>query len=358
MKHQFIFQLLTVLSLFLITSCGEKSSENKTEQISKREVNKTLDTLISDLSNCEQQNTNCEAYSKASEGIQTMCNDETERNKIVADLFYMIQIGPSPKTQAAAHAVNFWTRTSSFKTNPEYGRVVLNALKKEKYDDNNYTGSQLGQLLSNWFETEDDVLLTDIVNAMKDKSLETRGRTELVRLSSNENYKNKKIFDAIVSIIKDENEELSMRNQALSVIWRAGDEEMKKTVKSIYEDMLKKDEIKLSGPSLTGLSYMKSFDSYEVIVEAIRANKGNKYWYSHASNSLRGFIDTKSEKIDLSVTLELIKELMANKEIEANYRSYFISPLSKINTAASKQFLKQLSNSSEKSIADKARSIK
>jgi hypothetical protein len=360
MKRNLILSLLiTSVSLFNF-SCGSKSksTDEKSEKIKAREINKSLDTLITNLAACEQQNTNCAAYSKASEGIQSLCSEESKRNEIVADLFYIIQTGPSKRTQAAAHAVNFWTKTSNFKDNAEYGNAVLDALKKEKFDQNSYTGSQLGQLLSKWFGTSDEKLLSAIVSAMKDKSVELRGRSELVRLSSYDDYSNKVVFDGLVEIIKNESEEESVREQALGVIWRAKDENMKKMVRTLFEDYINNANVKLAGPSLLGLSYMKSYESYNAMAKAIRSNNKDKNWYYYGSMALGNFVDSGSDSINKTAVFELIKEMLNNKEVEASYRTYYVSPLSKINNPASKALLNQLRNSNEKEIADAVKRLK
>ena len=210
MKNKFILPILLLTGILYLGSCGGSVTEDEIAEVEVREINKELDQLITNLAACEQQNTNCPAYTEASEGIEKLCSDEAARKEIVADLFYIIQTGPSARSQAGAHAVNFWTGSSDYKNDASYGRIVLEALKKESYDTDSYTGSQLGQLLSQWLVTSDKDLLADIVSAMKDKSVEMRGRSELIRLSSAESFAKIGVFDAVVAIVNNTKEEESL----------------------------------------------------------------------------------------------------------------------------------------------------
>lgn len=357
MKKKILLPMILLTGLVYLNSCGEATTEEAVEEVAVREINKELDALITDLAACEQQNTNCEAYTKASEGVEKLCSDETKRNEIIADLFYVIQMGPSARSQAAAHAVNFWVGTSDFFSNAEYGRIVLDALKNEKYEQDNYTGSQLGQLLSGWLVTDDKELLTDLVAALKDQSLEMRGRSELIRLSSASSFANGGVFNAILTIAKDTKEDEAIREQALNVLWRAEDATQKQRVRSLYESNLSNPALKIAGSSLTGLGYMKSLESYALAEETIRANKDDKYWYSYGSRCLGDMVQYGAESIDLNAVFALTKEMLENKTVEAYYRSYYIGTLAKIKTPQAKSLLKQLMNSREKEIAEEAKRV-
>ena len=357
MKNKFILPILLLTGILYLGSCGGSVTEDEIAEVEVREINKELDQLITNLAACEQQNTNCPAYTEASEGIEKLCSDEAARKEIVADLFYIIQTGPSARSQAGAHAVNFWTGSSDYKNDASYGRIVLEALKKESYDTDSYTGSQLGQLLSQWLVTSDKDLLADIVSAMKDKSVEMRGRSELIRLSSAESFAKIGVFDAVVAIVNNTKEEESIREQGLGILWRANDPGQVKTVKMLYESYLTNPNIKIAGPSCVGLGYMKSNESYDAIVAAILANKGDKYWYYYGSSALSNLIQSGKDVLDMNAVFTLCKEMLSNKEVEAYYRSNYLSTLAKIDTAASKALLNQLKNSREKEIAAEAKRV-
>ena len=69
-KNNLIIGLFVILSIVL-SSCGGKKT-------SDRAMDPKLDTLITNLAACKEQNTNCEAYNKASEGIQAMAKDTSK----------------------------------------------------------------------------------------------------------------------------------------------------------------------------------------------------------------------------------------------------------------------------------------
>lgn len=344
--------ILFLLPAILITACGEKQDEKNADSSEPvKKVDAELEKSIDELAACEQQNTNCEAYNKTSEYIQERCNDEKERDAVVADLFTMIENGPSKKSQAAAHAVNFWTY-GNFRENSEYGKIVLKTLLKEKTEQGNYTGAQLGQLLAGWYATEDKDLFKGILAAVKSKSTEEYGRMELIRLAPPAALNNSDLFNTMTTIINDANEKKEIRIQALNVIWRVENEELKNTVRTIYEGMITNPEVQIAGASVQGLAYIKSYTSYDLIEKKLLETKDDQNWCYYGSYALGDLVKDAGENIDMNNVFSLVKTLISNKNVTAYYRSYYVSTLMNMDTAAAKNLLAQLKNSGEKEIVD------
>lgn len=344
--------LLFMVPAFILSSCGGNKSEETGNSTPEKKVNPELEKQIDALAACEQQNTNCEAYSKTSEYIQAECKDEKKREAIVSDLFTMIEKGPSNKTQAAAHAVNFWTMGSDFRKNPEYGTIVLNALAKEKDEEGNYTGSQLGQLLAGWYSTEDKKLFTSILNMVKSGNTELRGRLELIRLCPAEALSNSDLFHAFATMINNSEEKMEVRIQCLNILWRVENEDLKASARSTYETFISDPEIQIAGSSMLGLGYLKSFASYDLIEKTLLTNKDDQNWCYYGSYCLSELVRTVPDSLDLNKILSLTKTLISNKNVTAYYRSYYVSTLISLNTSGSKALLNQLKASGEKEIVD------
>ena len=179
----------------LLLSCGGKGDTKESEWV----MNAKLDSLITNMAACEQQNSNCPAYLKAEEGIKAMAKDTSFKN-LVEELFNGIKYSSSgARSAACAHALTFWVYDYEIYKKPEYGRIVLDALKKEKFDEKLYYGSTLGQLLSGWLATDDEGLLKDLHAAVADKNVEMRGRRELIRLSGEMSFAKAGYVDLITS---------------------------------------------------------------------------------------------------------------------------------------------------------------
>lgn len=344
-------------SILAVTSCGnesKESSDSKETQHAEKKVNADLQKQIDALAACEQQNTNCPAYQQTQDFLKAKCQDEAACDSMVADLFTLIERGPSAHSQAAAHAVNFWTYRP-FASNTEYGRIVLNALLKEKYDEKSYTGSQLGGLLSRWLGTEDKTLRDDILTAIKSKDTEQRGRLELVRLIPAEQLNEDALFSLVMDMINNPDELLDMRITCLQVVWRVTDAEKRNTVKTTYEALMSNPDIKIAGASMSGLGYMKSYSSYESIAEMLRKNKDVQDWYYYGAYCLGDLVREGADSLDMNKVTELVKELTGNKVVSAYNRSYYVNTLFKMNTAQSKALVAQLKGSGEKEIVDEIR---
>jgi len=253
--------------------------------------------------------------------------------------------------------VNFWTLSSDFRENSDYGKIVLNALLKEKNEAGNYTGQQLGQLLAGWFNTKDKELYKSILDAVKNKGTEEKGRLELIRLCPAESMANQDLFNILTGIIKDSGETTQARVQALNVIWRVEDEDKKASVRSIYEGLLTNSDIQIAGTSLLGLAYIKSFASYDLIETTLLNAKDNKDWCYYGSMCLNEFLRNIPDSLDLKKVFNLTKTLITNKKVEAYYRSYYVATLNLLNTADSKALIKQLKVKGEKEIVDEINRI-
>ncbi len=344
--------VLFMVPALILTSCGGNNSEESKESAPEKKVNAELEKQIDALAACEQQNTNCEAYTKTSEYIQVECKDEKKREAIITDLFTLIEKGPSKKTQAAAHAVNFWTMSSDFRKNPEYGTIVLNALKKEKDEEGNYAGSQLGQLLASWYTTEDKKLFTSILNTVKSGNTELRGRLELIRLCPSEALANSDLFHAFATMINNSEEKLEVRVQCLNIIWRVENEDMKASARTTYETFIADSEIQIAGSSMLGLGYLKSFASYELIEKTLLEKKDDQNWCYYGSYCLSELVRSVPDSLDLNKVLALTKTLITNKNVTAYYRSYYVYTLISLNTPGAKALLNQLKSGGEKEIVD------
>ncbi|MFZ5554125.1 MAG: hypothetical protein ACOZCO_13495 [Bacteroidota bacterium] len=351
MKNQFPYLMFLLVAALFLGSCGEKQAGNKTEAAPEKKADPELEKHIDALAACEQQNIDCDAYNKASEYIQAQCKDEQKCKTVVEGLFIMIEKGPSGKSQAAAHAANFWTN-GSFRENAAYGHIVLNALKKEKYEQNNYAGAQLGQLLAGWINTSDEQLGSDIMNAIKDKNIEQRGRIELIRLAPSEALGKNDFFNMLTAIINDADENKDVRIQALNVLWRTQNEDLKASTRSMYEGMLSNPDILMAGSSMLGLGYLKSYASYETIEKKLTETKDNQDWCYYGSYVLSELLRDSGDNMDKNKVFTLVKMLISNKNVTAYYRSYYVSTLIAIDNAASKGLLNQLKASGEKEIVD------
>lgn len=350
MKNLFTPFTLIMIPFLLLSSCGEKGKEESSdEKKAAVKVDAELEKHINALADCKEQNSNCEAYKTTSEYIQKECEDEKKRDAIVKDLFVMIEQGPAAKSQAAAHAVNFWTY-GNFRDNPDYGKIVLAALLKEKYADDNYTGSQLGQLLSQWFGTNDEGLYNDILKAVKSKSTERRGRTELIRLIPTAVIGKADMFSALTDIINNPEEEKEVRLSALNIVYRVEGEEQKNAVKSLFESYMVNPEVQLAGTAMMNLGYMESFSSYNQIETILIQNKDVQDWYYYGSYALNYLIKTEGSTVDKNKALTTIDNLISNKTISAYSRSYYVTPLMSLNTPGAKTLLAKLKASGEKEI--------
>lgn len=244
-----------------------------------------LDTLITNLAACKEQNTNCEAYNKASEGIQAMAKD-TSNKFLVDDLFNAIaQSTSGSRSAACAHAINFWVGSSEHYKNAAYGKIVLDALKKEKFDEKSYAGSTLGQLLSGWLVTDDETLLKDIHAAIKDKNTEKRGRMELIRLSGKDSFAKKGFTELLISIAKDATETEEIRKSCLDVLWRVSDLKQIQLVEDMYLEFLTDKSPVLLGAALEGLGYMKSVKAYDKVLETIEKLGADEAYCSSTSRA-------------------------------------------------------------------------
>jgi hypothetical protein len=354
MKKRNFVPAAILCSVLAVTSCGnesKESSDSKETEHAEKKVNAELQKQIDALAACEQQNTNCPAYQQTQDFLKSRCEDEATCDSTVADLFTLIDRGPSAHSQAAAHAVNFWAYRP-FDSNAEYGRIVLNALLKEKYSETSYAGSQLGGLLSRWISTDDKALRDDILMAIKSKETEQRGRLELVRLIPAEQLNDDALFSLIMDMINNPDELLEMRITCLQVIWRVADSEKRSAVKTTYEALMSNPDIKIAGASMSGLGYMKSYSSYESIAEMLRKNRDVQDWYYYGAYCLTDLVREGADSLDMNKVTELVKELTGNKAVSAYNRSYYVNTLFKMNTAKSKALVAQLKGAGEKEIVD------
>lgn len=357
MKTNFKSMLILLIpAMILHMSCGGGQAVNKTEnnQLSKKVRNAVLDQHIEELAACEMQNVNCEAYNKTSAFVQEQCKDKARRDSIIEDLFVMIEQGASPKKQAAANALNFWTGygENNFRDNASYGKIVLEALLKEKFSSNSYVGSSLGQLLSGWLNTSDTELFSSLVDAMKSKNTEKRGRNELIRLCSEDAMDKPEVFDVMVGIVNDVDDDKDTRIQTLNVMWRVKSEDRKTTVRSIYESMTSNPDIHIAGAAMRGLGYLQSFASYDLIEKTLTDNKNNVDWYNYGSTTLNELLRNVPDSLDKKRVFNLVKMLITNKEVDEYQRSFYVYTLSLIDTPASKSLIGQLKKGNEKKIVD------
>lgn len=337
-----------ILSMLILSSCGDKKETS-------RKMDPKLDSLITNLAACKEQNTNCEAYLKASEAIPAMAKD-TANKFLVDDLFNGIaQSVSGARSAACAHAINFWTGSSDHYKNAKYGKIVLDALKKEKFDEASYVGSALGQLLSGWLVTDDEALLKEIHAAIKDPNTEKRGRMELIRLSGKESLAKKGLFDILYAISKDTKEAEEVRIGCLRVLWRAEGSAQTQKTEELYLELLENASPKLVGASLEGLGYMKSVKGFDAALKTIEKKGANPDFCSSASGALTRYISDKKEGIDTKKAFILAVKLANDKSIKAFHRSYYIYPVEAFGGNEAKLVLTKLSKDADKDIANPAK---
>lgn len=347
-KNYLLFVIIACVSIFL-SSCGGKKSSN-------RKMDPKLDTLITNLAACKEQNTNCEAYNKASEGIQAMAKD-TSNKFLVDDLFNAIsQSTNSARTAACAHAIDFWMGNSDHYKNPTYGRIILDALKKEKFDEKSYVGSTLGQLLSGWLVTDDEKLLTDIHATIKDKNTEKRGRMELIRLASKSSFAKKGLTNLLITMSKDASESEEIKKACLSILWRAEEPSQYLKVEDLYLEFLTNESPVLLGAALEGLGYMKSVKGYDKVLATVEKFGANEAYCSATSRALTNYISyDKKEGIDTKKAFLIAVKMVNDKTLKPSYRSYYIYTIETFGGETGIATLGVLSKSKDKEIAEPAK---
>lgn len=347
-KNRAIFGIL-ILTTIILTSCGGKKSSN-------RAMDPKLDSLITNMANCKEQNSNCEGYNKASEGIQAMAKD-TANKFLVDDLFNAIaQSTSGPRSAACAHAINFWVGSSEHYKNAAYGRIILDALKKEKFDEKSYVGSSLGQLLSGWLVTDDEALLKDIHAVIKDKNTEKRGRIELIRLSGKESLAKKGLTDILIAIAKDATENEDVRKACLGVLWRSAEAAEYQKVEDMYIGFLSNESPVLLGYSLEGLGYMKSLKAYDKVLETVEKFGADETYCSYTSRALTNYIIFEpKEGIDAKKAFALAVKMVNNNTLKPSYRSYYIYTIETFGGKEGQATLAKLATSKDKEIADPAK---
>jgi len=352
MKKNVTVLCLFLFSVVILISCGgDKSNE-------ARKMNPKLDSLISSMAACDQQNTNCPAYVTASEQIPLMAKDTNIKN-LVDDLFNAIaQSTSSPRSAACAHAINFWAYDSESFKNAEYGRIIYDALKKEVYTDASYVGSTLGQLLSNWLVINDELLIKDIHSLIISKDTEKRGRKELIRLSGKESFSNQGLIDILINIANDNKEAEDVRVACLNVLWRAEENSQYKKVEDMYLGFVSNanNSPTIIGSSIEGLGYMKSVNGYNVILKTAEELGAKEEFCSSVSRSLSNYISyEEKEGIDKKKAFDVCVKFVNNKDIKPSYRSYYIYSVESFGGKEALAVLKKLSESNDKEIADPAK---
>ncbi len=346
-KNRLIFSIFFI-STIVLTSCGGKKSSNRT-------MDPKLDSLITNMANCKEQNSNCEGYNKASEEIQAMAKD-TANKFLVEDLFNAIaQATSGPRSAACAHAINFWTGSSEHYKNAAYGRIVLDALKKEKYDEKSYVGSSLGQLLSGWLVSDDEALLKDIHAAIKDKNTEKRGRTELIRLSGKDSFAKKGLTDILIAIAKDATENEDVRRACLSVLWRSVEPAEYQKVEDMYIELLANESPILLGSALEGLGYMKSVKGYDKVLEIVEKLGANESYCSYTSRALTNYLMYEAkEGVDAKKAFTLAVKMANNNTLKPYYRTYYVYSIETFGGKEGQAALAKLSTNKDKEVAEPA----
>lgn len=349
MKKNNLLIVFIVCVTFFSVSCGGNKSKD-------RKMDSKLDSLITDLAACKEQNTNCEAYNKASEGIQAMAKD-TSNKFLVDDLFNAIAKSDNgARSAACAHAINFWVGSSDHYKNAAYGRIILDALKKEKFDQKSYVGSTLGQLLSGWLVTDDEKLLTDIHATIKDKNTEKRGRMELIRLTSKNSFAKKGLTDLLITISKDATENEEIRKACLNVLWRAEEPSQYLKVEDLYLEFLSHESPVLLGSALEGLGYMKSVEGYNKVLETVEKFGANEAYCFATSRALTNYISyDKKEGIDPKKAFLLAIKMVNTTTLKPSYRNNYIYTIETFGGKEGIAVLTKLSTSKEKDIADPAK---
>jgi len=350
MKKSILGLGLMLFSLTILTSCG--GGDKKDEA---RVMDPKLDSLITNMAACKEQNTNCEAYIKADEGINAMSKD-TSYKFLTDDLFNGIaQSTSGARSAACAHAINFWVGNSDHYKNAAYGRIVLDALKKEKYDESSYVGSTLGQLLSGWLVTDNDTLLKDIHAAIKDPNTEKRGRKEMIRLANKESFAKGGLLDLLVGIASDKNEAEEIRLSCLNILWRAEEPSQYAKVEDLYLGYLADASPAMVGASLEGLGYMKSVKGYAKVLEMVGKLGAKEDYSSAAARSLTNYMSYEpKEGIDKKKAFDLAVKLANNTSLKASYRSSYIYSIEAFGGNDAKAALTKLAANSDKAIADPA----
>lgn len=347
MKKINLLFAIVVFTSIILSSCGNKKNET-------RKMDPKLDSLITNLAACKEQNTNCEAYKNRMKA-QKQWRRIPQINFLVDDLFNGIaQSTSGARSAACAHAINFWVGKSDHYKNAKYGKIVLDALKKEKFDEVSYVGSTLGQLLSGWLVTDDEPLLKEIHAVIKDQATEKRGRMELIRLSGKESLAKKGLFDILYSISKDNKEAEEVRIACLRVLWRAEDPTQVKKVEDLYVEFLENLSAKIVGASLEGLSYMKSVKGYDLALKTIEKNGANPDYCSSASSTLNRYISDKKKGVDTKKAFALAVKMATDKSLKAFHRSYYIYSIESFGGNEGKLILTKLSKDPEKDIANPA----
>lgn len=351
MKKILTAVLLGAIGLSLILSCGGNGKKEETWA-----MNPKLDSLITQMAACEQQNTNCEAYVNAQEGIKAMTKDTACKN-LVDDLFKGIENSESgARSAACAHALNFWVGEYEFYKNAEYGRIVLNALKKEKFDEKSYSGSSLGQLLSGWLTTSDKALLKDLHAAISDKNVEKRGRRELIRLSGIMSFDQEGYVDVIIGIANNEAEDEDIRLTALGVLWRVSEAAHIEKVENMYVAFLSNENSSLCGAAMVGLSYMRSVNHYADVLAKVEEFGANEDYVSSTSLALSNYISRDAkEGIDTKKAFIMAVKFANDKQLKPFYRSYYISAIEYYGGAEAMVMLNKLGADKEKDVADPAK---
>jgi hypothetical protein len=349
---------VALVSTILFNSCGSKNgAENGDDKkVAGRKIDPKLDSLITAMAACEQQNTNCEGYNKASVGIQAMSKDAANKT-LAEDLFNAISQSTNNKRSAAcAHAINFWLGSSAHLENAAYGKVILDALKKEKFDQSSYVGSTLGQLLAGWLSSNDEALLKELHAAVANKSTESRGRLELIRLSGDKSFEKNGYLDVLINIAKDAAEDEAVKRQVLAVIWRVKDAAHIQKVEDLYISLLDNESAVVSGAAMEGLGYMKSAKGFAKVLESVEKKGADEKYASSTARALTNYLtgDAK-EGIDKEKALALAIKMSGNKTLKAYSRSAYVYSIESYGGAKAKAALTKLAASSEKEIADPAK---
>lgn len=352
MKKTLMLILTGAFGFCLLLSCGGKGDTKESEWV----MNAKLDSLITNMAACEQQNSNCPAYLKAEEGIKAMAKDTSFKN-LVEELFNGIKYSNSgARSAACAHALTFWVYDYEIYKKPEYGRIVLDALKKEKFDEKLYYGSTLGQLLSGWLATDDEGLLKDLHAAVADKNVEMRGRRELIRLSGEMSFAKAGYVDLLIGIANDATEELDIRLAVLGVLWRVSDPAHIEKVEAMYMTYLNSEDRDLCCAAMVGISYMRSVAHYAEVLAKIEELGANEDYISSCSVSLSNYIGWEpKEGIDNKKALNMAVKFANDKNIRPFYRSYYLSPIEYYGGPEAITILTKLGNDKEKDIAEPAK---
>ena len=349
---------VALVSTILFNSCGSKNgTENgDVKKVASRKMDPKLDSFITAMSACEQQNTNCDGYNKASVGIQEMSKD-TAYKTLAEDLFNAIAQSTNNKRSAAcAHAINFWLGSRAYVENAAYGKIVLDALKKEKFEQSSYVGSTLGQLLSGWLGSNDEAFIKDLHAAVANKNTESRGRNELIRLSGDKSFEKNGYLDLLIKIATDTSEDEQTRRQIFAVIWRVEDAAQIQKVEDLYISLLDNKSAVIACAVMEGLGYMKSAKGFAKVIESVEKKGADEDYASSAARSLTNYLMGEAkEGVDRDKVLALSIKMSANKTLKAYYRSAYVYTIESYGGAKAKAALTKLAASSEKEMAEPAK---